>query len=232
MTFSIVGRCARTGQFGIAIATGAPAVGSRCVWARAGAGAVATQSYTNMRLGPLGLRLLSLGYSAEKALKELVEADPHVHWRQLGVVDRDGNSAAFTGDNTRAWTGHRTGPNYSAQGNAISGEAVVTEMVRLFETTEEYPLDERLLEALEAGHAAGGQPDGEISAALYIVDREEFPIVDLRVDDHPQAIAELRRIYAAYIGLTDYNLERITNPSAMPPWREWLERKRAVGSRQ
>ncbi|RMF86995.1 MAG: DUF1028 domain-containing protein [Nitrospinota bacterium] len=223
-TFSIVGRCARTGMLGIGIATRSMAVGARCVYARASVGAVASQASTDPRLGLLGLRLLEMGYSAPKVLAELVSSDPHIAKRQLGIVDKDGHAVAYTGAENREWCGHQVGENYAAIANMVANDRVVPAMVEAFTRTQDEPLEERLLKAIEAGHAAGGQAEGEHSAALYVVDREVFARVDLRVDEHPEAVAELRRIFELYKPLITYFAARPANPY-LPSPEAWMQRQ-------
>jgi uncharacterized Ntn-hydrolase superfamily protein len=211
-TFSLVARCPRTRMFGIAIATSSIAVGARCIYAKAQVGAIATQASTDPRLGITGLKLLELGFSAPKVLADLMASDPYIETRQLSIVDRDGRSACHTGAANRPWCGHRHGPDYAAAANMVVGEAVIEAMVQRFEGTADLPLEERLLQALEAGHAAGGEALGERSAGLLVVDRDVFPRVDLRVDEHPTAVAELRRVFEAYKPLIDYFAARPANP--------------------
>ena len=211
-TFSIVARCQRTRMFGIGIATSSIAVGARCIYAKAGVGAIATQASTDPRLGLTGIRLLEMGFSAKKVLDELMASDPFIEKRQLSVVDKDGRSACYTGDATRQWRGHLNGPNVAAAANMVVGEHVVKAMVECFESTPNLALEERLLQAIEAGHDAGGEAVGEHSAGLLVVDREVFPRVDLRVDQHPTAVAELRRVFEAYRPLIDFFQERPANP--------------------
>lgn len=194
-TFSIVGCCEKTGQLGVAVSTKVPAVGMLCPFAKAGVGAVATQSFVNPYLGIWGLEYMAEGLSAEETLQKLLERDPQPSLRQLGIVDSQGRSASFTGEHNDTWCGHRTGPNYAAQGNMLVGEATVTAMADSFESTAGKPLAERLLLALEAGQAAGGDKRGRQSAALLVVDTEDYPLVSLRVDEHPDPVAELRRVY-------------------------------------
>jgi uncharacterized Ntn-hydrolase superfamily protein len=212
-TFSIVARCPRTRMFGIAIATSSIAVAARCVHAKAGIGAVATQASTDPRLGLTGLTLLETGFSAAKVLAELMASDPYIGKRQLSVVDRDGRTACHTGAETRAWGGHITGRNFAAAANMVVGERVVKAMAERFEGTADLALEERLLQAIEAAHAAGGEAGGEHSAGLLVVDREVFPRVDLRVDEHATAVAELRRIFDVYKPLIDFFQERAADPT-------------------
>jgi uncharacterized Ntn-hydrolase superfamily protein len=223
-TFSIVARCQRTRMFGIGIATSSIAVGARCIYAKAGVGAIATQASTDPRLGLTGIKLLDLGFSAKKVLDELMASDPFIEKRQLSIVDKDGRSACYTGDATRPWRGHLNGPNVAAAANMVVGECVVEAMVERFESTLDLALEERLLQAIEAGHEAGGEAVGEHSAGLLVVDREVFPRVDLRVDQHPTAIAELRRVFEAYRPLIDFFQERPANPH-LPFEEEWINKK-------
>ena len=199
-TFSIVGFDAETGELGIAVASKFLAVGAVVPWARAGAGAVATQSYANTSYGPRGLDLMASGLSAEEALQRLIAGDEQRDLRQVGLVDARGGSATFTGQGCHAWAGGRTGPGYAAQGNILTGPEVVDAMADAFERTRG-SLAERLLAALAAGDAAGGDRRGRQSAALLVV-REgggyggwNDRLLDLRVDDHPQPVQELARLY-------------------------------------
>ncbi len=200
-TFSIIGRCHRTGMLGIAITTSDLCVGSRCPYVRPLVGAVSTQAATDPRLGPFALRLMDLGYSASRVIAELEASDPHIERRQLGVVDRDGASAARTGSFNGPWAGHVTGPNFVAMGNALAGEQVVQAMARAFQATEAADLEDRLLDSIDAGQDAGGEARDSTpyhSAALLVYASDSFPRVDLRVDEHPQPLVELRRLVQLY----------------------------------
>jgi uncharacterized Ntn-hydrolase superfamily protein len=212
-TFSIVARCPRTRMFGIGIATSSIAVGARCIYAKAGIGAIATQASTDPRLGITGINLLWMGFSAPKVLAELMASDPYIDKRQLSIVDKDGRSVSHTGAENRAWCGHMNGQNVAVAANTVVGEGVVKAMAERFERTPDLPLEERLLVAIEAGHDTGGESVGEHSAALLVVDREVFPRVDLRVDAHAMAVAELRRIFEVYRPLIEYFQERAVNPT-------------------
>ncbi len=225
-TFSIVGRCPRTGMFGIAIATSEMAVGSRCIHAAPGVGVVMTQANTNPRLGHLGLNLLRMGLSASRVVEELAANDPFVERRQLGCIDTRGGAAGRTGSGNRPWAGHRPAPNVVAAGNAVTGADVVEAMFEAFEKTLDRPLWERLLGALEAGKRAGGEPNGEKSGGLYVVDREPYPVVDLRVDLHPDPVAELRRLADEYFPMIPYYMLRPINPD-LPRAADWLAQQRA-----
>jgi uncharacterized Ntn-hydrolase superfamily protein len=212
-TFSIVARCPRTRMFGIGIATSSIAVAARCIYAKADVGAIATQASTDPRLGITGINLLELGFSAPKVLAELMASDPFIDKRQLSIVDKDGRSVCHTGTGNREWCGHVNGPDFAAAANMVVGEGVVKAMAERFQRTPDLPLEERLLLAIEAGHDAGGEAVGEHSAGLLVVDREVFPRVDLRVDEHATAVAELRRIFELYKPLIGYFQARAANPS-------------------
>lgn len=220
-TFSLIGRCERTGMLGIAIATSEMAVGSRCIHVAAGVGAIITQASTNPRLGHLGLNLLRAGYSAPRVLKEIAESDQFVERRQLGCLDATGLGAARTGSGNRPWAGHLVNRNVVAAANAVVGAQVAEAMCETFQLHPDLALWERLLDALEAGKHAGGQPDGEVSSGLFVVDREPYAMVDLRVDLHPQPVAELRRLADAYFPLVPYYNLRPRDPN-VPSAREWL----------
>ena len=220
-TFSLVGRCARTGMFGVAISTGEMAVGSRCIHVAPNAGAVISQASSNPRLGHLGLNLLRQGYPAPRVVSEIAASDNFVERRQLGCVDVSGRTAARTGANNRTWAGHRLADNVVVCANAVVGPDVADAMFDSFLGNAELPLWERLLAALEAGKRAGGEPNGEKSAGLYVVDQEPYAIVDLRIDLHPEPVAELRRVADQYFPLVAYYRLRPLDPN-VPPAAEWL----------
>jgi uncharacterized Ntn-hydrolase superfamily protein len=194
-TFSISARCARTGMLGVAVSTAVPGVGGICPFVRSGTGAISTQSWVNPYLGIDGIRLLTEGLTAEQALDRLTAADPGRDVRQLGIVDGKGGSAAWSGRECTSWFGHITGPNFAVQGNMLVGEATINSMAEAFKRTEALDLPERLLVVLEAGQAAGGDKRGRQSAALLVHDREEYPYLTLRVDEHRYPVAELRRVF-------------------------------------
>jgi uncharacterized Ntn-hydrolase superfamily protein len=220
-TFSLIGRCERTGMFGIAIATSEMAVGSRCIHVAPGVGAVVTQASTNPRLGHLGLNLLRAGYSAPRVLEEIAASDRFVERRQLGCLDVSGLAAARTGAENKPWAGHRIDRNVVVAANAVVSKDVAGAMFDVFQRGADLALWERLLRSLEAGKAAGGQPNGEVSSGLFVVDREPYAMVDLRVDRHPDPVAELRRLADAYFPLIPYYNLRPRDPS-VPPAAEWL----------
>lgn len=199
MTFSIVALDPDTGDLGVAVASKFLVVGSVVPWARAGVGAVATQSFANVAYGPDGLDALAAGGTAEAVAAALTGADPGVAQRQLGLVDAHGGSATFTGDACLPWAGGRTGPGYAAQGNILTGPEVVDALVATFTSTAG-PLPDRLLAALLAADRAGGDRRGRQSAALFVVRAGggygggDDRWIDLRVDDHPDPVPELIRI--------------------------------------
>jgi uncharacterized Ntn-hydrolase superfamily protein len=197
-TFSIVARDPASGMFGVAASTRLPAVGVLVPYARAGVGAIATQARTNPLLGYDGLDLLQRGYDAEETLKILLGSDPEPEKRQVGIVDSRGRSAAHTGAETDPWRGHVSGDGYAVTGNLVAGEEVVLAMAAAFEASEGATLPERLVRALEAGQAAGGDKRGKQSAAITTMKDQPYPYVDLRVDEHPDPIVELRRIYEVF----------------------------------
>ena len=221
MTFTVIGRCARTGMLGIGTATNALAVGVRVPFIRPHLGAVAIMAIADQRLGPIGLRLLEIGYRAPAALEELVRSDPYAEYRQLGFLDDDGHAAARTGAENRDWAGHRVGENYVVLGNALVGERVIDAMEAAFTADPGEDLEERLLRAVEAGRDAGGQPNGQRSAALLVYDRKDFSRVDLRVDIHHEPVGELRRIFDIYRPAIPYYDMRQVDPR-VPPLDDWL----------
>ena len=200
MTFSIVGADPRAGDRGIAVASKFPAVGAVVPWGRAGVGAVATQSWANTSFGPDGLDLMAGGVSAQEALERVLAADEGREDRQVGMVDAAGRAATFTGSKCMDWAGGLSGDGFACQGNILVGSEVVAALDETFRATEGDLVD-RLLAALVAGDAAGGDRRGRQSAALLVVrtgggyEGRNDRYVDLRVDDHPQAVTELVRLF-------------------------------------
>ncbi len=199
MTFSIVARDPQAGESGIAVQSKFLAVGAVVPWAKAGAGAIATQSWANTSYGPRGLELLASGLSVQETLAQLIGEDDGRASRQVGIVGVDGQPATFTGDQCFPWAGGQVGEHYTCQGNILVGKDTVLAMARTFGQTTGRLCD-RLVAALAAGQAAGGDSRGQQSAALLVVRQgggyggfnDRF--IDLRVDDHPQPINELQRI--------------------------------------
>jgi uncharacterized Ntn-hydrolase superfamily protein len=200
-TYSIAACDLAAGQWGVATQSKFLAVGSVVPWAAPHVGAIATQALANPRYGPDGLALLRAGRSAEEVVAELTAADEGRDDRQLGVVAAGGGSATFTGGGCLDWAGGLTGPGFAAQGNILVGEQTVAALATMFTATDGRPLAERLLECLAAAQAAGGDRRGQQSAALLVVERDggygalTDTLVDLRVDDHAQPVAELARLY-------------------------------------
>jgi uncharacterized Ntn-hydrolase superfamily protein len=198
-TFSIVAYDPDKEEWGVAVASKYLAVGNAVPFAKAKVGAVATQAFVNVALGPNGLELLAKGMSAEEALKALQEFDKGIEQRQLGLIDAKGKSVSFTGKKCQSYAGHKTGENFACQGNLLAGEAVVNDMAKAFETSKG-PLAWRMMAALDAADKAGGDKRGKQSAAILIVRAGAGPngvgdrYIDLRVDDHKEPIPELARI--------------------------------------
>lgn len=218
MTFSLVACDLERREWGVAVASKFLAVGAVVPSAAAETGAVATQALANVRFGADALRLMADGASAEETLQRLIGADGGRDDRQLGLVDRLGRAAVYTGGRCLDWAGGRTGPGYAAQGNILVSESTVAALAVTFEATEGDPLADRLLAALAAGQLAGGDRRGQQSAALLVVTETggygggSDRLVDLRVDDHPTPVTELRRLYELhelFFGST--------------PFEEWLE---------
>jgi uncharacterized Ntn-hydrolase superfamily protein len=217
-TYSIVGCDLEARQWGVAVQSKFLAVGSVVPWAEPEVGAVATQAYANPRYGPDGLALLREGLSAGEVVERLTAADDGRDDRQLGVVDASGASAAWTGSGCLDWAGNQTGECYSAQGNILVSGKTVDALAETFEASSGRPLAERLLEALAAAQAAGGDSRGQQSAALLVVERDggyaalSDTLIDLRIDDHDRPIEELARVYELHQQLFGRTPERFWLP--------------------
>jgi len=216
MTFSVVARCARTGKCGVGAATAATAVGKLASHAMARNGAVATQALINPYIGYDGLRLLEHGHSARDTLNLLLANDPHPEQRQVGIVDREGNTAAWTGAENIAWAGDRQGRGFSVQGNRLAGPQVLEAVIDVMHATEDKELAERLLLAIEAGDAEGGDLKGERSSNIFVFDREEYPQWDIRVDDHDEPVRELRRLFHLFQDELLPHMERMPTRKEFP----------------
>jgi uncharacterized Ntn-hydrolase superfamily protein len=212
MTFSLIGRCVRTGQIGAAVTTSSIAVGARCTYAAAGVGAVLTQHRTDPRLGPRGIELLRSGCSAQETLDALVASTPLARWRQLAVLDAAGNAAAYSGTRTKPEMSEAPAQDACAIGNILASALVPAAMLRAFQSDPSALLAERLLYALEEGLAAGGENGPVRSAHLLVVERESFPLVDLRVDWHDTPVAELRALWNRYAPQVNDYLIRALDP--------------------
>jgi len=203
-TFSIVAHDPERQEWGVGVASKFLAVGSGVPWAKAGVGAIATQSLANTTYGPKGLELLSQGKSAGEVIELLTTPDGDKDNRQVGIIDARGRAATFTGAKCQAWAGGKTGKHYTCQGNILAGPAVVDDMAKAFEEARG-PLAWRIMAALEAAEKAGGDKRGKQSAALLVVrDKAGYAgfndrMIDFRVDDHAQPIQELGRILALQV---------------------------------
>jgi uncharacterized Ntn-hydrolase superfamily protein len=194
MTWSIVARDA-AGALGVAVASRFFAVGALCPHVRSGAGALSTQALVNPTYARPGLDLLSQGLPAPEVIRVLIAADEGRQSRQLHVVDAQGRTAAHTGRECIGWCGHLAGPGYSVAGNMLAGAQVIEASAAAYEANAALPFAERLLAALAAGEAAGGDMRGKQAAALLVHTVEDYPFLDLRVDDHHEPVAELARLY-------------------------------------
>jgi uncharacterized Ntn-hydrolase superfamily protein len=233
-TFSIVARDEETGELGVAVQSHWFSVGTVVTWAEAGVGAVATHSIANPAFGPQGLALMRTGTSAPAALRALLASDEHAGLRQVALVDASGQVAAHTGERCIPWAGHEIGPGFSVQANIMENEGVVPAMARAYAEARG-ALAERLLAALEAAQREGGDLRGMQSAALLVVGPEasgrpwEERRVDLRVEDHPQPIEELKRLYRIHqayqhMNAGDRALERDDLPQALAEYARAAER--------
>jgi uncharacterized Ntn-hydrolase superfamily protein len=199
LTFSVVARDPRKRALGVAVATGVPAVGSVVPHVQLDVGAIATQAYTDPRYGTEGLELLKKGIPPQKVLEIMLKKDESREKRQVIIIDAQGRTAAFTGNETEEWKGHHVGKDYVVAGNTLSSTQVIEAMSHAFEK-HTGSLAERLLKALEVGQKAGGDKRGHMSAALKVADEAWIssfrPVLDLRVDAHMEPVKELRRVYA------------------------------------
>jgi uncharacterized Ntn-hydrolase superfamily protein len=224
-TYSIAACDLDASQWGVAVQSKFLAVGSVVSWAEPRVGAIATQAYANPRYGPEGLALMREAATAEETVEQLVAADDGRDERQLGIVDRSGNSASWTGPRCNEWAGHRNGFCYAAQGNILVGPETVDALAETFAATEGQSLARRLLDCLAAAQAAGGDRRGQQSAALLVVEPEggyarlSDTLVDLRVDDHERPIDELGRLYELHDQLF-----------GVTPREDWLPLEGALGA--
>ena len=218
MTFSLVARCADTGMFGMAISSSSPAVAARCAYARAGVGAVASQNVTDPRLGPATLDLMQQGASAGDAVRQITEAAAHIAYRQLLAVDANGTTAIHSGQNVLGNWNEAQGKDVASGGNLLANDGVPAAIVAAFEASQGH-LGDRLIAAMRAGLAAGGEAGPVHSAGLLLVDKVAWPVADLRCDwtkDCPiEAIATAWDVYKPQ--LDDY-VRRALDPAAAPSY--------------
>lgn len=219
MTFSVAARCSETGMFGIAVSSSSPAVAARCAFARAGAGAASSQNITDPSLGERCLDLMALGASASQALAVISESTPNIEYRQLTAVDSLGRTAYYSGSKTLGIYAGAENENVVCAGNLLSSTEVPLAMVEAFNASSGY-LGDRLLSAMDAAVAAGGEAGPVHSAGLLLVDKVSWPVASLRVDWHEQGdpIAELRKVWEVYSPqLSDY-VTRAIDPSTAPSY--------------
>jgi uncharacterized Ntn-hydrolase superfamily protein len=195
VTWSIIAREEPGGRVGIIVATRFFAVGAVVPHIRTGVGAVATQALVNPLYGPQGLAALEAGLSAQETVVQLTREDAGRDHRQVHVMDSQGRFAAHTGTDCIAWCGHVIRPAFSVAGNMLAGPTVLAETIRVYEAASDIALARRLIAAMQAGEAAGGDKRGKQSAALLLHDGEDYPIYDLRVDDHADPLAEIARLH-------------------------------------
>ena len=216
MTLAIAARCAETGMFGVAISSSSPAVAARCPYARARVGAVSTQNITDPTLGPRALDLMELGASAEEAMAVLRRV-PNIDYRQVIIVDAQGRTAAFSGKGVLSTNAEAHAANAVAAGNLLANTGVPRAMIDMFVASESASLGERLLRALEAGVAAGGEAGPVHSAGLLLVDKVPWPVASLRVDwaEH-DPVSALRKVWEIYAPqMADY-VRRALDPASAP----------------
>jgi len=218
MTFSLVGRCARTGMLGVVVTSSSPAVAARCAWARGGVGAVATQNVTDPSLARQVLDLMELGRSAADALNEVIARAPFTEYRQLAVIDAAGRTASYSGARTLGRHSSSGGMDCLAAGNLLTDEKVTAAMVQAFGHRREVPLADRLLDALRVGEVAGGEEGPVHSCGLLVVDKVTWPVTDLRVDWHDDPIAELARLWTVWRPQEAAYLQRALDPTAAPSY--------------
>lgn len=218
MTFSLLGHCERTGALGMVVSSSSIAVAARCAHVRADVGVVGSQNVTDPRLGPKGLDLLARGLTAEDALARVIGDAPHPEWRQVAVLSRDGRGAVVHGAKTLGLHAGRVGAHCVAAGNMLGNTEVPTAMVERFEATRKDSLGDRLMAALIAGEAAGGEAGAVHSAGLVMAHREAWPIADLRVDWSETPVAELAALWMRWKPEMDAYMSRALNPDAAPSY--------------
>jgi uncharacterized Ntn-hydrolase superfamily protein len=222
MTYSIIARCPRTGRFGVGTTTFSLACGRRNESLRPNVGVSKSQALYLRRVDPFALNLLAQGHTPGHIAKLLEADDPDYDYRQYGIIDRESNVFVHTGPKIGEWAGHIVGPYYAAYGNGLAGPQTVEGIVAGFMSGAEAPLEERLMRSIEGGRDAGGQRfkgmnRPERSAWIRVVDRVDWPLIDLRVDMHDNAVAELRRIFDISNRCNGYYEDRSRNPHTARP---------------
>jgi uncharacterized Ntn-hydrolase superfamily protein len=227
MTYSIIARCPRTGRFGVGSTTFSMACGRRYESARPNVGISKSQAFYLRYVDPLALDMLAQGHTPQHIMKVLEADDPDFDYRQFGIIDRESNVIAHTGPGCGKWAGHTVGPYYAAYGNGLAGPQTIAGIVSGFLKQPDAPLEDRLLMALEGGRDAGGQmskgvPRPERSAWIRVVDRLDFPEIDVRVDLHDKTVAELRRVLEEFKRCRSYYEDRCRRPSEAVPEEEFV----------
>ena len=217
MTYTVLARCPKTGQVGIGIATYSICVGLYCNGLQANVGAAMTQAFVNQGNNTLALGLLAKGFSPTRVLDELKANDADAEYRQIAVIDRDGEAVGYSGPKTRGWSGHVVGDGYVSMGNVLAGRHVVDAMAKAYEAASSESFERRLLRAIEAGRDAGGQVGNEghlteRSAAVRVYGAHDHAELDLRVDLHDKAVDELRRAFEEYELYRGYYRDRGKDP--------------------
>jgi uncharacterized Ntn-hydrolase superfamily protein len=219
MTFSVSGRCEKTGMFGIAVSSSSPSVAARCAHVRAGVGAVSTQNITDPRLGPKGLDLMASGLSAEAALERLIAEAPFIDYRQLALIDAAGRTAGYSGAKTLGTHATARGDNVVAAGNMLTTTDIPQKMVEAFEASQGKHLGDRLVGAMRAALAAGGEEGPVHSMGLVMVDKVSWNVADLRVDwTDGDPIEECATLWARWRTEMDAYVTRALNPTAAPSY--------------
>jgi uncharacterized Ntn-hydrolase superfamily protein len=219
MTFSIAARCASTGRFAVAVASSSPAVAARCAFARAGVGAVTTQNITDPRLGPQGLDLMALGADAEQVRTILTRVAPHIEYRQLTMIDRHGNTACFSGARVLGIHAEAQGRDVVSAGNLLANTGVPRAIVAAFEASgTAADLGRRVIDAMAAGLAAGGEAGPIRSCGLVMVDAVAWPVADLRVDWHDAPLDELARLWSVWQPQMAAYVTRALDPTSAPSY--------------
>jgi uncharacterized Ntn-hydrolase superfamily protein len=216
MTFSLLGRCSRTGRVGLVVTSSSPAVAARCAHARPWVGVAASQNVTDPRLGPALLDAMAREGDAVRALDDVAAAAPHAEYRQLALLGRHGAPAAFTGAAALGRHGDRLGPDCVAAGNLLSDPAVLDAMIERFAALADADLGDRLVGALAAGEAAGGEAGEVRSAGLLMIADVEWPVADLRVDWSDAPVAALEALWAVYKPQLEDYVTRALDPAAAP----------------
>jgi len=233
MTYSIIARCPRTGRLGISTTTFSLACGRRNESIRPNVGISKSQAMYLRAHDPRALNLLAQGFTPRSAMNVVEANDDDFMYRQTGIIDREGNVVAHTGAKCGQWAGHTIGPYYAAFGNGLAGPQTVAGIIEGFLADSDAPLEDRLMSALEGGRKAGGQATNGIhrperSAWLRVVDRQDYPEIDLRVDLHADTVAEMRRLLERFKLYRDYYRERCRNPQDALPEEDFVPQA-AVG---